>query len=294
MTSQNNYLVFGHGLRICTPIKSHFNFSSPSNYKMVTLHKPGCKIKNNLVKIVTNQIKQKADNIKGLFDIIDNSNRNIEKKNLEDNFIKDYLTYIFTYHKRDIKSEFEDITLTSYDDYELFEIETENNTQKVSEVSTDNDDYELFENKLAELNYDDIKEHLNFEIRLYENKYPKMFLNFRIDDQLGLLKGGIYNIDMFEDFYLKNYELELAVKTSEPNSLQRVVTFDIDKQYVLDDKDKIDHKALSFFDTISSEIPEGLLIFLTCGTYFHKKNSLQRQQSNEYHNTTLRKYKINY
>ena len=344
----NKYLVFGHGTRISDNGTHHFNLDG--NYRIVTLHKPSKEINNKLVKIITNQIREKAENISCLFDILDPIERNIQKENLENTFISDYLTYIFHNHRDDLESEYYNITLSEYNDNDDFFTFSFEETKKIDNVksgdgdnssddssvdssdgdnssddssdgdnscddssvgddSSDGDnssddssvgdnsseDYTKFMDKIRNLNYDESKTILNFEIRLYNTSCPKILLDFTINDSLGLLKGGIYDTEIFEKFYLTDYELEIATKTNKKtNALPLIIEFDNTKQYVLDKDDTESHNALPFFTKISDTIPNGLLILLTCGVYQTLPSKLIRKESDERQNSTLRKYKIIY
>jgi len=281
----NQYLVFGHGLRLIdtkdsNKIDKHFPLDI--NYRVVTLHIPGEQIFNNLVKIITNQISKKAVFINNLFDISCPISRHQVKVSLENLFIKDYFIEIYKKSPDKFAVALQEII---FEDPENIDI------KNLQELNTYLDD----------LDYTEIKSNLNFEIRTYRSGdlCPKLLLDFTIQKKLSSLKGGIYNINQFNNFDYDEYDMEqnlvsmgtVGIDTSE---IKPIVNFNIYKKYVFDELDSILGLGDPFFKQIKSQVPSGLLIILSCGTYNKKINSRMRQLSINSQDTIYRKYLIDY
>ena len=127
-----------------------------------------------------------------------------------------------------------------------------------------------------------------------------MRLDFNIYNSLSLLKGGVFNINTFDNFNLEDYELEY-IRTKK-QTIKSLVNFNNSNQYVFDNADITDGK-LSFFDTIREIIPTGTLVVLSCGSYTNGTNNnevpddkkkLVRTHSDIRQNATYRKYTIKY
>jgi hypothetical protein len=280
---KNHYLVFGHGLRLVTESNgqnTNSNFTLDPNYRVVTLHTPGKDIFNKLVKIITNQIEKKSEFINQLFLINCPIARGNAKKNLEDSFIKDYIIDMFN----QTPDKLQDILEEYFDeDSSIIDIKTIDDLKKY----------------LNKLDYTDLKSNLNFEIRTYRagELCPKLLIDFKVQKSLGYLKGGLYKVSEFKNFDYDSYnDMQSFASISSPGveseQLKTAVTFDEGVKYVFDDADI--SKGNSFFKTIKSPVPSGLLVVLSCGTYNTKPHSNVRRESIDRQNAPYRKYYIKY
>lgn len=304
-----HYVVYGHGARDIirsskTVITS--NFTLGQNYRIVTLHMPGKQIFKQLVKIILDKISRKSLMINDLFLIKCPIARKICRERLENELIIEYFSDQFTRYPEKTNKELNEIENTIGNDYESDD-ESDEKTDTERGISLDNLDLinikttdEL--NTYLQTNLEKIKKKLNFEIRLYRpgDLCPKLRMDFKIFHSLSLLKGGIFNINSFDSFNLENYELTFI--RDRKQSVNSLVSFNNDFQYVFDNSDISDFK-LSFFDTIKEQIPTGTLIVLSCGTYSNGINdnpvnprtvSLVRANSLSRQNATFRKYVIKY
>lgn len=308
-----HYIVYGHGAR---DIKSNnrdvtSNFTLNSNYRIVTLHAPGKEIYKPLVKIVLNKIAKKSVMINDLFLINCPIARKICKERFENELIKEYFIEKFKRYPEKTNEELNEINnsvikLLDYEiNDELYEPESTEPERFIDfdDLTNNSINIRTIEelNEYLEVNFEQIKKKLNFEIRLYRpgDLCPKLRLDFKIYHSLSLLKGGIFNINTFDNFNLEDYELEyIRTKKQTINSL---VNFNNKYQYVFDNADISDSK-LSFFDTIRETIPTGTLVILSCGSYDGIDNTkltsdkikLVRTNSDIRQNTTFRKYYIKY
>lgn len=306
-----HYVVYGHGARDIirsskTVITS--NFTLGQNYRIVTLHMPGKQIFKQLVKIILDKISTKSSMINDLFLINCPIARKICRERLENELITEYFSDQFTRYPEKTNKELNEIKNTISNDYESDDESDEKTDIEIERViNLDNLDLinikttdEL--NTYLQTNLNQIKKNLNFEIRLYRpgDLCPKLRMDFRIFHSLSLLKGGIFNINLFDSFDLENYEL--TVIRDKKQSVNSLVSLNNDFQYVFDNSDISDLK-LSFFDTIKEQIPTGTLIVLSCGTYSNGINdnpvnprtvSLVRANSLSRQNATFRKYIIKY
>ncbi len=275
------YIVFGHGARMEA---STDNFKVDPNYRIVTTHIPGEIINTNLVKIILNQIDNKINEINNLFTISCPIGRNEVRKILENNFIKDYIRFIFKKYKGkydQLINVLEDINII-YDSEEL--------------IRTIEDLNEI----LNKQNYDNIKRNLNFELRTYRpgDLCPKLLLDFKFKKSLSLINPGIFESNSFQDFDYDEISEKISIQAickdsviSESASPESLVDFNNDR-YVLNigsSKDKL------FLDKIKTTVPTGLLVILSCGFFNKPQNQLQRHNSLERQKLTYgRKYVINY
>lgn len=282
----NHYLVFGHGLRLINKTNTkqiNTNFQLGQNYRVITLHKPGEIIYGNLVKIITNQIEKKSTALNDLFLIKCPIARSSVKNLLENSFIRDYFIDIYYSQPDKLSSALTDIF---YETTESLDIKSINDLNKYLDL----------------VDYSELKSELNFEIRTYRpgDLCPKLLFDFKIQKSLGSLKGGIYNVNKFSGFNYDMYdELEVLESlnsntNSVSNKINSDINFNINKQYVFDESDTITDQYESFFKQIKQNIPSGLLIVLSCGTYSSKPTQLIRKESLDRQNAPYRKYFIKY
>lgn len=275
----NKHIVFAHGLRLSDIDRSHFTLGD--GYRVITLHIPGKNIEEFLVKIILNQINDKMDKIDDLFTISCPIGRNETRKILENNFIKDYFTSQFKMNLNKANDELEQL---------LQEIDPSITYEKINNITK-------FKKYLETLNYEEIKRNLNFEIRTYRSgdQMPRLLLQFRFVKKLSLIPGGIYKKDSFNDFDFDTESLLSEFKSAE-DKIKSLVDFDLEKKYVFDSNDIKEVKdGVSFFETIKSKIPSGLLVVLSCGKYDGKSTREQRSKSTQrQRETRYRKYYVNY
>jgi len=275
------YVVFAHGVRLVEENESSFQLGP--DYRIVTVHIPGKKIKDDLVRIILNQISSKIELINNLFSIACPIARQYVKENLENSFIIDWLVQR---HPNPINSEnlSNDLLMIGDDDSHTHTI-----------TRTD----EIKPHLLPRLNQ--IKERLGFEIRTYRpNDYaPKILLDFTFSNSLTNVKSGIFKADAFKDFDFDDAdELNLISQISSDvavSPIKSIIPFKKSYTYLLD-KSNLRDDEKSFFDTIKPKISSGLIVFLSCGCYEGEKithemrsASIERQRQ-----TYSRKYKINY
>ncbi len=275
------YIVFGHGSRLEA---SADNFKVDPNYRIVTMHIPGKIINNSLVKIVLNQIDDKIDAINTLFTISCPIGRHEVKVNLENNFIKDYIRFIFIKYK----GNYGKVTKLLDDIYISYDLEDPiENIEDLNKI-------------LNKQNYDDIKSILNFELRTYRpgDLCPKLLLSFQFNKSLSLISPGIFDSNSFKDFDYDETSEKISIQTIgkhlvgfKSDNPESLVDFDNDT-YVLNigsSKDKL------FLDKIRTYVPTGLLVILSCGIFNKPQTQLQRRNSLERQKLTYgRKYIINY
>lgn len=277
---ENKYIAFAHGLRLSD--KDNSSFVLNPNYRVVTLHIPGKNIREDLVKIILNQINNKINSINTLFTISCPIGRKSTKILLENNFIKDYLRYILNKYPEKINTEINNIFL---DDTTISDL---------SELNT----------YLEKQDFEEIKQRLAFEIRTYRpgDLTPRLLLDFKIQKRLSIIPGGIYKPETFKDFEFDKKSDDILIdslsdkKYSSEDTIKSIINFNLDNVYLFDDKDVIpESNNLSFFKTIETTIPHGLIVVLSCGKFDGKHTSLQRQNSTSRQtDTTYRKYYINY
>jgi len=303
-----HYVVYGHGVRDIkikpeeTIPESHFNLSP--NYRVVTLHVPGKQIYNELVKIITNKISKKSVMINDLFFISCPLARKTCIEKLENELIMEYFSDQFSYNPENVNKMLNDI-VNSYSDTdtdEEIELQSQDMNFNLTELNLINI-HTLVELKTyLESNLKKIKKNLNFEIRLYRPSElcPKLRFDFTINNSLSMLKGGIFDVNTFENFDLDDYEL--IISTDKTKSLHSLVNFNNKYQYVFDEVDESVCKK-SFFATIKKQVPTGTLIVLSCGDYSNGINNkclqektleLVRSKSTSGQEAIFRKYKINY
>lgn len=276
--SSDKYIVFAHGLRLSDSDKA--NFQLDKDYRIITLHTPGKQIMENLVKIILNQIDKKMDMLNGLFTISCPIGRNRTRIEIENNFIKDYFRNIFKTNP--IKANNEMMSL--FDNYKY-----------VSNLTQLNNILEI-------QNYEEIKKNLNFEIRTYRpgDFAPRLLLQFKMSKSLSMIPAGIFTKDTFKDFDFddKSESLSIGSITNlfDDEKIESLVKFDLNKSYLFDDADVKNYsKSVSFFNTIKSKVPSGLIVVLSCGVFSGSHSSEQRSKSTErQRETKYRKYYINY
>ena len=294
----NHYLIFGHGLRLRYNKNKITNFTLNSNYRVVTLHKPGKEIFTNLVKIITNQIESKSQFINRLFDIKCPIALGLCIKDLENLFITDYVINMYNSDSTKIAQVLDELSLLE----KSKELVDNNSSEEPSdlfifdsifdEISIKNlDDLKCH---LKKLNYSQIKENLFFEINIYKpnEACPKLLLDFTVQKKLGYINGGIYTVNQFKNFDYDTYEIEVIAHNDHKSNelynekLNSVIAVntkkDNVKQYVFDESDVSSSNKVSFFKTIEEKIPSGLLIVLSCGSY------------KDVNDVANRKYLINY
>lgn len=249
------YVVFAHGLRLVTGERSSFRLGP--NYRLVTLHVPGKKIKDNLTRIILGQISVKMSSINNLFSIGCPIARQTIRENLEKSFIVDWL---LERHRDSISKDKLTKDLASIGDLNAHEQEITTTDQLRAYVET--------------LDFSKIKSYLGFEIRTYRpNEYaPKLLLEFKFNKALTNVKSGIFNPRDFKDFdFDKTDELNLISSISssvDPSPIKSLVKFDNEYSYLFDPTDIVcptDEKP--FFDTIKPKIKTGLIVVLSCGCY---------------------------
>ena len=252
-----------------------------SNYRIVTLHKPGAEIFTNLVKIITNQVESKANFINQLFDIKCPIALGLCIKDLENLFITDYVINMYKSDSTKIAQVLDELSLLAKsknvvdndsleESSSLFDLDSIFDTISIKNL----DD---LKSHLKKLNYSQIKENLFFEINIYKpnEACPKLLLDFTIHKKLGYINGGIYTVNQFKNFDYDTYEIDVIAhnvyKSNELYSekLKSVIAFNTNntKQYVFDESDISSSNKVSFFKTIENKIPSGLLILLSCGSY---------------------------
>lgn len=254
------YVVFSHGLRLVSEGESSFRLGP--NYRIVTLHQPGKKIKDNLTRIILDQIDSKISLINNLFSIGCPIARQSVRENLEKCFIVDWLVQR---HQDPISNDKLVKDLASICDPNAYEQEITTNAQLKAYVDT--------------LNFARIKSYLGFEIRTYRpNEYaPKLLLEFKFNKSLTNINSGIFNSKDFKDFdFDKTEELNSISSISsnssnsssvEHSSINSLIKFNNSYSYVFNPYD-IDYPTdKSFFDTIKSKIKTGLIVVLSCGCY---------------------------
>lgn len=275
------YIVFAHGLRLVEGGESSFKLGP--DYRIVTVHIPGRKIKDDLVRIILNQISSKISLINNLFSIGCPIARQSVRENLENCIIIDW---IVERHPNPINWDklAQDLMLIGDEDSHSHTIST---NQQIRNYL------------IPKMNQ--IKRKLGFEIRTYRpNEYaPKILLDFDFASRLTNVKSGIFKADSFKNFdYDKTDELNLISKISsdvEESPIKSIVPFKKSYAYLLD-KSELGEDEKSFFDTIKPKINSGLIVLLACGCYSGEKMtqelrsvSVERQRQ-----TYSRKYKINY
>jgi hypothetical protein len=248
------YIVFAHGSRLVSEGESSFRLGP--NYRLVTLHQPDKKIKDNLTRIILGQIDSKISLINNLFSIGCPIARQSVRENLEKCFIVDWLVQR---HQDPISNDKLVKDLVSIGDLNAYDQEITTNAQLRAYVNT--------------LDFARIKSYLGFEIRTYRpNEYaPKLLLEFKFNKSLTNVKSGIFNPKAFKDFdFDKTDELNLISSISssvEPSSVKSLIKFNNAYSYVFDPSDIVCPTDKLFFNTINSKIKTGLIVVLSCGTY---------------------------
>ena len=212
--SENKYIVFAHGIRLSDENKP--NFQLDKNYRVITLHIPNEEIKENLVKIILNQINDKMDMLDSLFDISCPIGRNNTRIAIENNFIKDYFRSIFKTDPKKVNTEIRKIF---------------NKNRNISDLKKLNE-------FLERQNYEETKKQLHFEIRTYRagDNAPRMLLQFKMTKNLSLIPGGIYTKDTFKDFNFDSKSDAIAISSIAnifglDENMESLVNFDLDKSY---------------------------------------------------------------
>lgn len=266
----SSYLIFSHGSRM---EPSSDSFILPDNYRLVTLHIPGKEIRENLVKLIFNQIQKKADAINNLFNIKCPIARGDVKTHLENLFIIDYLKYLFlTDGSSKIK-----LHLDNY----FIEYEYDKPIDSLEDLN----------NILKNQDYDQIKKILSFEIRTYRSgdQCPKILLDFTFFKSLTNISSGIFNTNLLKNF---NYDNMSELINLGNENIKSLVDFE-NKSYVFDNKLKTSDK-LPFFNKIKDTVPSGLLILLACGIFNIPQTKLERKNSDLGQNLIYKKYYIDY
>lgn len=250
----NKYIVFAHGLRLVSEGESSFKLGP--NYRMVTLHKPGKAIKDNLSRIILEQINSKMNLINNLFSIGCPIARQAVRENLENCFISDWL---LQRHPEPISSDKLLNDLESIGDINDDIPEITTNIQLKAYIDT--------------LDFNTIKSYLSFEIRTYRpNEYaPKLLLEFKFNKALTNVQSGIFNPTDFKDFdFDETDELNSISSISssvESSLIKSIVKFKNNYSYVFDPTDIVCPTDKPFFDTINPKIKTGLIVVLSCGSY---------------------------
>ena len=275
----NKYIVFAHGSRLISKKESSFKLGP--NYRIVTLHKPGIKIKENLTRIILEQINSKIDLINNLFYIGCPIARRAIRENLENCFITDWL----------LQRHPDPISIANL----LDDLENIGDTNEdISKITTN---FELKE-YINTLDITEIKNNLGFEIRTYRpnEDAPKLLLEFKFNKALTNVKSGIFNPNDFKNFDFDETDKFSSISLDiEPSLIKSIVEFNNNYSYVFDPTDIVCPTDKSFFDTINPKIKSGLIVVLSCGTYDGKITRELRDKSlNRQNNTCYKKYMINY
>lgn len=272
------FLVFGHGSRLAIN-RDSTDFLLSDKYNVATLHIPDKPIYEKLIIIILNNIQEQSINIQKLFDISNYDERKLQITIIENNFIKNYL--IKLYNRRDKRDEL----ISILTDYGLFRAESGLFTFDVDKAESTDDLTQILATRASFLNYldskyNEIKEKLNFEIRLYRAGHhcPKLALEFKIDKKYSNFPGGVYKCTDLLDFDYSNY----GILSDDPTTLiTSLIPFNESKLYVFDEANVKDNRSrnISFFDTIKSKINSGLLIVLSCGIIETRVSKLNRSNS---------------
>ena len=248
----NQYIVFSHG----SIIKNNFLLSK---YKIITFHIPGKIIKNNLVKIILDQIYKKKLLIIEIYNKI--SHNTLDKQHifndLENKFIIDWL---LKRNKQILKHKLIS-DLANIGDPNAYDIEIKTKIQLKKYIQT--------------IDFNIIKKYLGFKINIYKpnEPIPNLMLNFNFNKSLCNIKSGIFKISFFKNFDFDNYDEINAINYINTNNIlnennKSIVNFDNSKNYFFDLKDNNTNHE-SFFKTINPFIKSGFLLILSCGSYLY-------------------------
>ena len=257
-----HYVALAHGLRL---VSGGDSFILGPNYRMVTLHVPGRKIKDSLTKIILDQIHSKMSLIDNLFIIGCPIARQSVRENLEKSFIVDWL---LKKHKEPISIDNLTKDLASIGDPNAYSTKITTRTQLVEYIET--------------LNFSQIKSSLEFEIRTYRPNElaPKMVLEFKLNDSNHIAPSGIF---------------DKTANLISPSSIKSLVNFNDKNSYLFDKSDIECPNDKSFFDKIKPIINTGLIVILSCDCYKGEptrelKTCSTKSQKLSYN----KKYEINY
>lgn len=282
---KDSYLLLVNNLEFTNKILNNTikkTFHLEPLYRIVTLQKYDDKPYSKLVKIITNQIKDKSYYINNLFIINCPMARRTSKERLENQFIKDYIIDSYKKVPLQLAVILEDLFLVD----PLIV-----NIKNVNELNI----------YLETLNYSMIKSELNFEIKMFDTEIPKFLVKFNNHNNKSKIISGLYNTKSFEN------------DSSKSTNLVPIINFDDNVNYVFDQSDIIylpdekqnfplstildsqPRKLEYFFDKIKP-IKKGLIIILNNSNSYSKPGGIARAAAEELQNKQFytKKYKINY